>query len=458
MIAQLLNRAFVLERLAVVRDHLAQQPGEFPELMQAIRETQDTEEARSSGQRGGLEPPPAAERRGNQGVADIDDTAFFSRSPLVSLMQSALERYAEDHQLVTTEMVEPDSARRGGETPPAVTSRQLRGVELSVEPDGRRMFGAFEIADIGWMKSAMAMGVRQLRGRHRFNPRPAGPRKISGRARVVLVGDWATGLPRARAVAREMRKVLEQGMAAGLDQHVIHLGDVYYSGWDWEYDTRFLAHWPVAADEADRVSSWSLNGNHDMYSGGHGYFDHLLADRRFGGHESSSFFSLHNDDWEILGLDTGWEEGRLADPQPEWVRERLATSGRRMVFLSHHQLFSAYQQAGTALRSTLRGPLDTGRVRAWFWGHEHRCMLFRAGYNGVGAARCIGHGGVPVHMWRDADEPLPSTAVYEYRARLWEGVEPWALFGFAVLDFDGPTMRVRYIDENGLEHKTESLA
>ena len=29
------------------------------------------------------------------------------------------------------------------------------------------------------------------------------------------------------------------------------------------------------------MTSWALNGNHDMYSGGWGYFDHLLADERF---------------------------------------------------------------------------------------------------------------------------------------------------------------------------------
>ena len=31
------------------------------------------------------------------------------------------------------------------------------------------------------------------------------------------------------------------------------------------------------------------------------------------------------------------------------------------------------------------------------------------------------------------------------------------MFGFAVLDFDGPAITVRYIDEDGATHKTETI-
>ena len=444
MIAELLNHDFVLARLAAVRAHLERSPNELPDLLEALRVTESSERSRSSGQRGGFEPPALR-------APKIDDVAYFSRDPVVSLAQSALDAYVDDRHVPTVDVVEASTHL------PLAADRSLEGVDLHVASDGRRAFGAFELADVGWVASAMAAGLRQLRGRHPFTPRPASPLRISNHARLLLVGDWGTGLLRAQAVAGQMRRVLEDGMARGLDQHVVHLGDVYYSGWAWEYEKRFLAHWPVATGEAGRVSSWAVNGNHDMYSGGHGYFDHLLADPRFLGHEGSSFFSLHNDDWEILGLDTAWEDGDLAEPQPEWVGQRLAASGRKLVLLSHHQLFSVYQRAGAALRSTLRGPLGTGRVRAWYWGHEHRCMLFRR-YNGVEAARCIGHGGVPVYMWRDPKVPCPAPAVYEYRDRFWKGGEPWALFGFAVLDFDGPSARARYIDEHGVEHKSEQLS
>ncbi len=255
-----------------------------------------------------------------------------------------------------------------------------------------------------------------------------------------------------------MRRVVEQGLAAGLDQHVVHLGDVYYSGTEREYRRRFLPYWPVDESEVDRVGSWSLNANHDMYSGGHGYFEVLLGDPRFARHEGSSYFSLHNDDWQVLGLDTGWEDGGLQDPQSEWVDATLGAGDRKGMLLSHHQLFSAYKpDVRATLEPKLRGVLDADRVRAWFWGHEHRCMLYEP-YEHVAAARCIGHGGVPVYMWRSQDEPCPPPGTYEYRGRIVDGLQRWALFGFAVLDFDGPRLHVRYIDETGYEHHSEDLS
>ncbi len=57
---------------------------------------------------------------------------------------------------------------------------------------------------------------------------------------------------------------------------------MYYSGLPNEVEQHVLTHWPVtAAQAAAGVTSWSLNGNHDMYSGGFGYYGTLLADSRF---------------------------------------------------------------------------------------------------------------------------------------------------------------------------------
>jgi hypothetical protein len=43
-----------------------------------------------------------------------------------------------------------------------------------------------------------------------------------------------------------------------------------------EYMERMFPFWPVTSAERNSIGSWSLNGNHDMYSGGEGYFDTLL--------------------------------------------------------------------------------------------------------------------------------------------------------------------------------------
>ena len=67
-------------------------------------------------------------------------------------------------------------------------------------------------------------------------------------------------------------------------------------------------------------------------------------------------------------------------------------------------------------------------------------------------------GGVPVYMWHNANDPYPLPGEYEYRAFIEKGVERWALFGFVVLDFDGPDLSVRYINERGEEHQRDELA
>jgi hypothetical protein len=283
---------------------------------------------------------------------------------------------------------------------------------------------------------------------------------IADRARLIILGDWGTGLPRARKVADQIRNVLEQGREERLEQHIVHLGDVYYSGWKREYENRFLAHWPVDEGEADAVTSWSLNANHDMYSGGHAYFETLLKDRRFLRHQSSSFFSLTNTSWKVLGLDTGWDDGGLQEPQPAWVRqqaEEAHEAGQKVMLLSHHQPFSVFEKDNSRLQGLLRDVLGRPLVHSWIWGHEHRCVVYGPAEN-LHYSCCLGNGGVPVYMLHKEGAPLPPPAAYEYRARIRSGLESWALFGFAVLDFDGGQINIRYLDEDGSEHHSQVVS
>jgi hypothetical protein len=193
-----------------------------------------------------------------------------------------------------------------------------------------------------------------------------------------------------------------------------------------------------------------------MYSGGHDYYNTLLTDVRFKKQRRCSYFELFNQHWKILGLDTGWDEGDLKAPQAEWVKERMDASKQKVMLLSHHQLFSAYESVEEAVGVKLQAALETNRIRSWFWGHEHRCMLYKP-YRRVQYARCVGHAGVPVYMSHDLDDRYPEPGDYEYRGYLVKGIERWALFGFAVLDFDGPTIDVQYVNEYGNAHKEETI-
>jgi CHAT domain/Calcineurin-like phosphoesterase len=463
MIAQVLNRSFVLQQLSLVRKVLenvtsdrstrdvsfiappdvdAEQLQEAHEL---IREAESRETQLSSGQRGF---DTSSSRSAVNIEEDLDDRSFFSRDPIVSILQSVLEEYMIAHPEECAIQREKliDSVGRGDFVVTDETAMEAGG------SGPQRLLGEFEPGDPGWVSAAVAKGISLFRKKHAFNGQSATPPQIQDRARIILVGDWGTGLPRARKVANQIRKVLDQG---GCEQHVIHLGDTYYSGFGREYETRFLPYWPVTLAESGRVGSWSLNGNHDMYSGGYGYYDTLLSDVRFKRQEKSSFFRLYNQYWNIFGLDTAWDDAHIADqrgvlkePQAQWVMSALTNSHRKNVLLSHHQLFSVYDKQTLVVDPQLNLLLDTNSVNAWFWGHEHRCMMFRP-FREVQYGRCLGNGGVPVYVAHPDDTTVQDPGAFEYRAYIKDGIEKWALFAFAVLEFDGPQLHVRYIDENG---------
>jgi hypothetical protein len=382
---------------------------------------------------------------------------FFSRNPAVSLLQTSLE----------------DEARKSG----AVDRPKHLGlfthivgfVESILHPE---RFGPH---DSDWVsRVAEATLDRLAKGNHPFNPKPAEYEISEDDARIVIVGDWGSGLPRARAVAELMALEVADALAAGRPAHVIHLGDVYYSGDEVEYERRLLADgaWPVTVDQTRAgVTSWTLNGNHDMYGGGYGYFDTCLAkDVRFAKQRSpdgkpTSFFRIKTPSWDLVGLDTSWNAevlskglvGVLEDPQAEYVIRWAAEPERKLMILSHHQLLSAYDlgDLGTVLPYKLQPLLDGKQISAWLWGHEHRCMGFADGEGRIPFVRCIGHGGVPVPLETGA---IPEPGIWLETESYDDQGDHWHKFGFAVIDFDGPGGQIRYRDDEGKQTRIEQIA
>jgi len=380
---------------------------------------------------------------------------YFSRDPLVSLIQSSVEESLLE--------------KGAGQEPshglwPWIVHVADRYLNLHL--------GRFQPNDPEWYMQIAKSSLEHLaRGNHSFNAVPA-ERQVSDTARIILVGDWGTGLPRARDVAARMRQEVAGALAAGREAHVIHLGDVYYSGLPSEDQRRFLACWPVTADHAGSgVTSWSLNGNHDMYSGGFGYFETLLADPRFAAQHSpdgqpTSFFRLTSPSWDFFGLDTSWDRdvmstgavAVLEDPQAAYVAKVASESKRKMVLLSHHQLTSAYDKRdlGPELGSKLAPVLAGNRVTAWWWGHEHRAMAYKP-FGGVQYPRCLGNGGVPVLRDPAMTEEVRQVADWESRRYIWSGLRRWTRFGFAVLDLEGERIDVRYRDDDGKQTRQETI-
>jgi hypothetical protein len=469
VIAQVLNREFLLGQLADVREGLTQElvmrdrrgrPSPLDEFSEAdVEEVVKMLEATTEAPEG-LEAVPEDEAAEPTEARPKDDFAFVPRDPLMSIVQTALEDTVETREPeAIAERPMLDDRRSGPE--PVVTDRHLAAVPLYRTPTGRRAWGRFEVSrpkilsDPRWVWSGVVILWHKFKKPAPFNATPAGPLTIADNARVLLVGDWGSGIPRAQAVAKRMRQELEQGIAERREQHVIHLGDVYYTGGEREYHDRFLKYWPVKSGED--IGSFSLNGNHDMYQGGHAYFGTCLAEPRFGRQERSSTFSLRSSHWQFLALDTSYEDAGLHGGQAQWIRELLdANPGLRTVLLSHHQPFSAYEPGAQVLRDKIKPVLDTGRIDAWFWAHEHRCLVYKP-HMKIGFSSCVGHGGIPEYLIAKEGQPYPEPLDYDYRVKHGGGLEPWNTFGFAVIELDGARMKVRYVDENGNTHHKAEL-
>ena len=153
--------------------------------------------------------------------------------------------------------------------------------------------------------------------------------------RIALAGDWGTGTDEAAEVAALIE--------AWRPHYSIHLGDVYYVGDPAEVGANFLGvrnpryhyapcKWPLGSEGA-----FALNGNHEMYALGYGYFDHILPKLGVRGSprgQRASYFCLENDHWRIIALDTSYNS--VGAPVLEhFLRARLRAAGRTHRMAAH---------------------------------------------------------------------------------------------------------------------------
>ena len=287
-----------------------------------------------------------------------------------------------------------------------------------------------------------------------------------GTVRVAIAGDWGSGTDEAFNVAAQMQ---------ALKPHfTIHLGDVYFVGDPGEVNENFLGvrnphhdftpcQWPLGTKGA-----FALNGNHEMYARGIGYFDLILPAMGMagGGGQKASFFCLENAHWRVIALDTGYNsigwplleqvftpDCRLPEPLLAWLRETVKAKDdkRGIVLLSHHQYFSNYDDWYVKPAEQLAEFID--RPVLWLWGHEHRMTVYGKHKFGAGIeayGRCVGHGGMPVDLPPDAPKhpECPAEFVDGRRYANPEGLNV-GFNGFAALTFRGPALAIDYLDVTG---------
>lgn len=222
---------------------------------------------------------------------------------------------------------------------------------------------------------------------------------LGAKTKLAILGDWGTG----DAIAINL---LQQVKALGPDV-VIHLGDVYYAGTQDEQRENFLDICRSVLGAS--IPLYSLCGNHDMYSGGDGYY--WLVDQ-IG--QQASYFCLQNPSWQFLAMDTGHNDiaplsvgsnmTSLSSTEPQWHLNKIQNAGgRKTILLSHHQLFSAFGSVGSvngtpyAYNPNLFADFQSvlGQIEWWFWGHEHTLAVYDP-YMTLRRGRCVGCSAVPV--------------------------------------------------------------
>jgi hypothetical protein len=263
---------------------------------------------------------------------------------------------------------------------------------------------------------------------------------------IAIMADWGAANDAARQVAQQI--------TARNPDYVIHLGDTYYAGTQPECHA-VLDMWPLKDAQGNPVKdkSFALNGNHEMFCGARNYYGTILP----AFNQPSSYFKIKTEYWQFMGLDTAYTGGCLSHPevqvQWDWLVgnlkvELLLTT----VFLTHHQPVSAHAQESSDARplhddvQALISQTQTNLIFGWFFGHEHRAVIYDDKVTGY-QARLIGNGAIPHDVQSEAkpDEGCtPFTCVNT--GTYGEGN---AISSFVLLTVEGPRITVEYIDQNG---------
>jgi calcineurin-like phosphoesterase family protein len=273
--------------------------------------------------------------------------------------------------------------------------------------------------------------------------KPGAPEALPSKARMALFGDWGTGLYGAPVCAKSIE-------SAGKYDVVLHLGDVYYSGTKDEIEERFLELFPKVPGAKNR----GLNGNHEMYTGGVAYIE---AVKKWG--QTSSYFVLENDHWILGCLDTAYADHDLHGEQTKWIQEMAAASPQKKLLLfSHHQPFSLLDSQGPKLVKQLEPLFNSKRIYAWYWGHEHHCILYKPHTLYGLRGRCVGHGGFPYFRekkilgdkppakpeWKNLESKnlVPSAKILDGdNPFIEDGPQDYGPNGYMTLEFDGPNLK-----------------
>ncbi|SRR6266496_9001 len=391
---------------------------------------------------------------GSAAAASIDfadqqnDDWFVPRNQAVAVFQSMMDEYLEENNAPEA----PPKATGSGAA--SLGAGELGHSEIAANvfyggsTPGSAGAGAmaaalmeqFDNVDPKWVEVVWEKAKLLLKGKHHFTTHEEAPNinfDMDDETTIAVVGDWGGGNDAAQAIADQIKAIKPN--------HIIHLGDVYYAGTPKEVNERFLKYWPTPAEPG---KSFALNSNHEMYSGGYGYFGVTLPKFK----QPASYFSLSNKNWRLIGLDSGYDEHDLHPPQGDWLQTQLVDDGRRNILFSHHQLFSAYETATdcSKLQGKVQPFLDARKIYGWIWGHEHLCVSYRT-FMGIKAV-CLGNGCFPYNP----PQGTPDNVEWLNTRQQPNDPDYRGIHTFAVLQVTPEKIVIEYFDQDGVKGYTQT--
>ena len=193
---------------------------------------------------------------------------------------------------------------------------------------------------------------------------------------------------------------------------IFHLGDVYYSG---TYKEQLNHITKVIGGIDPNIPIVNLTGNHDYYSGGHGYFDNL---RNINNFQKTSYLCIRGEKVQFVCLDTSYYDSNPFDVMIEsiglgkgtrnvkinknqeiWANRMIETAGdRKTIMLGHHEIFTIQNGLKNGINTKLYNSFkkNLSNINAWYWGDRHSFIIYKKNLLKIKKARLIGAGAIPV--------------------------------------------------------------
>ncbi|MEZ4875882.1 MAG: metallophosphoesterase [Flavobacteriaceae bacterium] len=288
---------------------------------------------------------------------------------------------------------------------------------------------------------------------------------------IAILGDWGAGNPAAMAVMDQIQQVIKP-------DYIIHVGDTYYGGTPALNSPTGDKYFAPGEELANLVNLWpsawngksfTLNSNHEMYSGANGlYYDALLNPKSpFTAQKGSGCFALKLGDWTLVGLDSAYNSssfsafmtgsiGEKGGFQTQWLQS-LQLDPKKTIVFTHHNGFEDDTTSASPLWAEIHYALK-GDPFAWYWGHVHNGIVYTQpitipntkmvpGFTTATYARCLGHAALPYGLATSLEQP-PAKNNITYKADSPQPFPSKQLYnGFAVLTLTTSHGKVSGISE-----------